>query len=231
MNLGSRPFASPVCLLSREQGMGGWHLSPHSSVRAFHSKRLGLTRELSHLTLQMPLLGSHLHHHHCHCWHQVPSRVPCLTPTPHTLTARQYFLTGSTPGFPRQSLRHLVPSFQLWHSNTRAQGREGPQQSEPWACLPLQPVHPFLTHPSCFSWSSGGICSGLLWVLQRFWVTATAHTPMAPQLQHHQSVSRETPKKSFQYTPAHLEAKATQSISQLSYASGVFTALHFMAQH
>lgn len=163
--------------------------------------------------------------------HQVPSRVPCLTPTPHTLTARQYFLTGSTPGFPRQSLRHLVPSFQLWHSNTRAQGREGPQQSEPWACLPLQPVHPFLTHPSCFSWSSGGICSGLLWVLQRFWVTATAHTPMAPQLQHHQSVSRETPKKSFQYTPAHLEAKATQSISQLSYASGVFTALHFMAQH
>lgn len=120
MNLGSRPFASPVCLLSREQGMGGWHLSPHSSVRAFHSKRLGLTRELSHLTLQMPLLGSHLHHHHCHCWHQVPSRVPCLTPTPHTLTARQYFLTGSTPGFPRQSLRHLVPSFQLWHSNTRA---------------------------------------------------------------------------------------------------------------
>lgn len=77
----------------------------------------------------------------------------------------------------------------------------------------------------------GDLFWSLLWVLQRFWVTATAHTPMAPQLQHHQSISRETPKKSFQYTPAHLEAKATQSISQLSYASGVFTALHFMAQH
>lgn len=169
-------------LFSTDFSLHGFIFSDHKKIEEFALVGIQLLRELPSVTIDetlsvtLPPPHCHWSHHHCHWWDPAAAPGPLLTP--HTPpTARPGFLTGSSPGFPRQS--QISPSIKPFIPSpvTQTQPEPVPLRGIPTkAFVPgLSALHsPSTEKPWLFFLSPG--------LLRWLWVSLTqlCHRPSDP---------------------------------------------------